>query len=144
MLIPKSRSSEFHHVCSELGPDWMVKLNLAGAATPDLNGKAYRWVGAWAPYEAVEREQHTLALFERELLDLRISLLAYMGQHGLSGEVGADLMPFLLSGAGSEMRLENDRDWEGHLRWVNQLDGDYFDEKLRQCFSVGLYSVADF
>ena len=63
----------------------------AGAPTPRIDGRADRWVGRWPAYEAVESEGVVEALIERELIDLRLALIHYLGEHGLPGEIGADV-----------------------------------------------------
>ena len=58
--------------------------------------------------------------------------------------VGADLASLVLREATLQRKLETFRDWEGHVDWINRLDEDYFDEKMRSCFSDGQYSALGF
>ena len=143
-LISPDLLSSIRTVQNDLGTEWRALLNRAGAATPNLNGKSRPWVGTWPSFEAIERESMTLALMERELLDLRIALLAYLGRNSLPGVVGADLMRRILNEIGAELGLESAWDWEGWIRWTEKLDDAYFDAKIRECLKDGLYRLQSF
>ncbi len=123
------------------GPTGSEALQSVGASTPHLNGRSVRWAGTWPPYEAVENEYSPLALVEREVLDLRISALAYAGRRGLPGAVAGDLAWKLLEDALATLRSESRRDWEGLLLWLDQRDDAYFDDLMRRCLSEGLYRL---
>jgi hypothetical protein len=142
-LEPAIRRS-FEEARGRLGGEWHERLALAGGVTPSLNGRSQPWVGTWPPYEAVETERQMAALFERQMLDLKLVIIDYLGRNRLPGVVGQDLMAMVLPKATSRPALEGVRDWEGYLRWLNLLDDDYLDDKLRQCMRQGLYTVKDF
>ncbi|MCK5379712.1 MAG: hypothetical protein KAJ78_09920, partial [Acidobacteria bacterium] len=80
-------------------------------------------------------------LNERQLVDLRLKIFNYLGEHGLPGEVGRDLMEGFVMDAASTLRIETLRDWEGFLAWIGAIDEDALDERMRQCFATNLYSA---
>lgn len=143
-LVAPPVGQRFDELKAELGPDWRRQLDVVAAATPGMNGRSRRWVGHWPPYEALDRQNVYYALWERELLDLRVWLFAHLGRHGLPGEMGADILRMLLSDLAADLKLESLRDWHSHLRWVNGRDAAYFEEKVRTCLASGLYSLRSF
>ena len=70
-------------------------------------------------------------------------LFEYLGRHEMPGTVGADLINLVLRDA-SSMTQASPRDWEGHIRWVNQLDDDYFSARMRECLARGFYKAQGF
>ncbi|MDX1389114.1 MAG: hypothetical protein R3344_07985, partial [Acidobacteriota bacterium] len=121
-----------------------TELRFIGAATPDVGGKAAPWVGTWTPYEAIERESRVDALAERELVDLRLTIIEFLAAYDLPGEVGADLEMYLLGRAPRELRLEDEDDWQSVIAWLGELDDDYFGQGMRWCLKRGYYRVQDF
>ena len=124
-----------------LGPEWRRQINVLGAPTITINGVGRPWVGDWPAYEALELEGPLALLNERQLVDLRLTIFNYLGQHGLPGEVGRDLMKGLVIDAASSLRIETLRDWEGFLAWIGTIDEDALDERMRLCFAENLYSA---
>jgi hypothetical protein len=124
-----------------VGPGWRDVLDCVGAPTPYINGTGRPWVGRWAAYEAIEYEGPVELIHERELVDLRFRIIRYLGDHGLPGEIGFDLMVQAVVAAGGGLSIETLYDWQGFLRWLKTLDDGFFDEVMRQCFSDGLYSA---
>jgi hypothetical protein len=123
------------------GDGWRDSLALAGAATPALTGQGRPWVGRWPAYEAIENEGPLTPVYERELVDLRLKVLDYLGRLGLPGETGGDLMWRAVSSANRDLEIETYNNWEGFLRWLHTLDDEFFDEGMRACFADGLYSA---
>jgi hypothetical protein len=128
-------------VRAALGDDWRRALDRAGAPTPGLTGRGSPWVGRWPPYEAIENEGPIELINERELVDLRLRVIEYLGRNRLPGEVGGDLMTGAVLNAGSGLHIETPRDWEGFLAWLSGLDDKFFDEEMRRCLAVGLYTA---
>lgn len=126
---------------AELGDGWRRALDRAGAPTPELTGRGTHWVGRWPPYEAIEREGPIELLNERELVDLRLRIIDYLGRRRLPGEVGGDLMAGAVIDAGSRLFVETPADWEGFLAWLSRLDDDFFDKEMRRCLEAGLYTA---
>lgn len=126
---------------AELGDGWRRALDRAGAPTPELTGRGTPWVGLWPPYEAIEREGPIELLNERELIDLRLRIIDYLGRRRLPGEVGGDLMVGAVIDAGSSLAAETLADWEGFLAWLSGLDDDFFDKEMRRCLEAGLYTA---
>ncbi len=124
-----------------LGRGWRKQINVLGAPTITINGIGRPWVGDWPPYEALESEGPLALLNERQLVDLRLKIFNYLGEHGLPGEVGRDLMEGFVMDAASTLRIETLRDWEGFLAWIGAIDEDALDERMRQCFATNLYSA---
>ncbi len=110
-----------------------------GAPTPAINGRGRSWVGYWPAYETLVRNGPVERLRERQLIDLRLSVIDYLGRHRLPGEVGADLFTDLLFAVPRELMMETARDWEGFLSWTAMLDEKSFDERMRKCFASGRY-----
>jgi hypothetical protein len=119
-------------------------LSVAGAPTPAIDGRGDRWVGTWPPFEALENQGGLQALVERERVELRLKVLAYLGDRSLPGEVGADLFLRALDDMSARFEPETARDWESYVRWVDGLDKDYFDARLRACLTEGLYRLQAF
>jgi hypothetical protein len=111
------------------------------ALLPHINGIGRPWIGFWPPYEALENEGSLLQLRERQLVDLRLAIVTYLGHHKLPGEVGADLMHRLLFRAADDLRLETSKDWEGFIEWLGEQTHNQFDGMMRECFASGLYSA---
>jgi hypothetical protein len=126
---------------AELGDGWRRALDRAGAPTPELTGRGTPWVGRWPPYEAIEREGPIELMNERELVDLRLRIIDYLGRRRLPGEVGGDLMAGAVIDAGSRLFVETPADWERFLAWLSRLDDDFFDKEMRRCLEAGLYTA---
>jgi hypothetical protein len=124
-----------------VGDGWRRTLDRAGAPTPELTGRGTPWVGRWPPYEAIEHEGPIELLNERELVDLRLRIIDYLGRRRLPGEVGGDLMAGAVIDAGSSLFVETPADWEGFLAWLSRLDDDFFDKEMRRCLEAGLYTA---
>jgi hypothetical protein len=124
-----------------VGDGWRRALDQAGSPTPELTGRGTPWVGRWPTYEAIEREGPIELLNERELVDLRLMVIDYLGRHRLPGEVGGDLMAGAVLDAGSSLHIETPGDWEGFLAWLAGLDDDFFDREMRRCLKAGLYTA---
>jgi hypothetical protein len=144
LRLPAELESIWLAATSVLGPDWRSQIDQAGGRTPALNGRSTPWVGYWQPYELLENERLLAALIERCMIDLRFAVLRYLGKRSLPGEVAAELFRSVLREATESMRLENLRDWEGHIAWVNALDDAWFDSKLRELFTEGYYTARGF
>ena len=142
--LPAGNRAAIEKATEVLGKAWRQELHQIGAATPWLNGRLRPWVGTWPPYEAVEFERQPYALSEREVLDLKVAILAYLGRQRLPGYLGEDLFPEVLLDATTDLRLEHLYDWESHVRWFASLDDDYFSDKLRKCLAAGFYRVHGF
>jgi hypothetical protein len=99
-------------------------------------------VGTWPPYEAVETESTTTALAERELLDLRLVVLDFAGRNALPGPVARDLYWRLLREAVRSLAVENRRDWEGFLLWLDAHGDPFLEETIRRCLRDGLYRLS--
>ncbi len=140
--LDQATIAEWNQVRGALGAGWKDRLDAAGASTPALNGRARRFVGTWPPYELLEHEKLLQGLVERQLLDVRLRLVEFLGKRQLPGEVGRDLALPLQRRAG-DLRLLSHRDWEGHIAWINQLSDGDLDEMLRGLLEAGLYTVAD-
>ena len=140
-LVPAERRREFEAATAALGPQWREELAVVGAATPHMNGRSRRALGPWPPYEALDEQRLPFALWERQLLDLRVALVAALGRAGLPGEVGRDVMKRLLLDLPTELSVETAHDWRAFLRWVEGLDDASLDTKVRQCLESGLYSL---
>ena len=125
------------------GDDPRPRLHRIGGATPALNGRGRRWVGSWPPYESVQNEAGLQPVIERELADLRLAVVAYLGRRGFPGEVGADLMLAVLEEMPRELKIETGRDWSGFVDWTDGMDDDYFDGRMRRCLARGLYRLQD-
>ena len=126
-----------------LGPDWRALLDEAGSATPLLDGHATRRVGTWVPYELLEHGQLLWALAERCLIDFRLELIRRLGKHRLPGSVGRDITRAALESA-SAMPVTNRRDWEGQIRWINELSEETFELWVRGTLAEGLYQAQGF
>ena len=137
--IPTPCRKELEKARSLLGDDWRLQVNEAGAPTPAINGRGRSWVGYWPSYETLVRNGPVERLRERQLIDLRLSVIDYLGRHRLPGEVGADLFTDLLFAVPHELLMETARDWEGFLAWTAMLDEESFDERMRKCFASGRY-----
>lgn len=137
--IPPARLDELQAARAQLGPDWRREVDEVGAPTPAINGRGRAWVGYWPSYESLVRNGPVERLRERQLIDLRLSVIDYLGRHLLPGEVGADLLTDLLLAVPQELLLETARDWEGFLAWTVSLDEASFDERMRSCFASGRY-----
>ena len=124
-----------------LGPGWRKQINVLGAPTITINGVGRPWVGDWPAYEALELEGPLALLNERQLIDLRLTIFNYLGEHGLPGEVGRDLMERIVMDAATTLRIETLRDWEGFLSWIGTINEDALDERMRRCFTENLYSA---
>jgi len=131
----------FRAAAEAVGPDWRDQIDRVGSPTPQINGRGNPWVGWWPPYEAIENEGPLELLNERQLIDLRLRVLEYMGRLGLAGDTGSDLMMRAVLDASLHLHIETLHDWEGFLLWLRTLDDNFFDEGMRQCFAVGLYSA---
>ncbi len=121
-----------------------AKIRYIGTPTPHINARATPWVGTWTPYEAIDRESRVEALAERELLDLRLTIIRFLALHDLPGEVGADLEMYVLERAPRGLRLEDEDDWESVIDWLARLDDDYLGQGMRWCMKRGYYRVQDF
>ncbi len=137
--IPPDRRTELESSREVLGDDWRRLVDEAGAPTPAINGRGRAWVGYWPAYENLVRNGPVERLRERQLIDLRLSVIDYLGRNNLPGEVGADLFTDLLFAVPRELLLETARDWEGFLEWTALLDEQSFDERMRKCFASGRY-----
>jgi hypothetical protein len=137
--IPGDRLVDLDTARSALGEDWRQRLDQVGAPTPAINGRGRAWVGHWPSYEALVRNGPVERLRERQLIDLRLTVIDYLGRHGLPGEVGADLLDDLLLAVPRDLLPETPRDWEGFLRWTAEQNEDHFDERMRRCFASGRY-----
>lgn len=140
--LPAGVREGFAVARAPLGAGWRRNLDVAGAATPHLNGKGMRWSGTWPPYEAVETENGTAALAERELVDLRLAVLDFAGRRGLPAPVARDLLWRAVRDAVRGLALETRRDWESFLLWLADRDDAYFEETLRGCLRDGLYQLS--
>jgi hypothetical protein len=126
-----------------LGPDWRVRLKPVGPATPALNGSAASALGWWPPYEAIDADGRNQALIERELVDLHLSIVGYLGRHGLPGFVGSDLMRRTMEDLVSTVELGHERDWQAILLALRGLDDRYFEARMRECLRQGLYRLRE-
>jgi hypothetical protein len=133
--------ADFQAAVEAIGPDWRDQLDRVGSPTPQINGRGVPWVGRWPPYEALEREGVPELLIERQLVDLRLRIVEYLGRLQLPGEAGNDLMMQAVLTAPEDLQIETHADWESFLVWLRSLDDDFFDEGMRQCFADGLYSA---
>jgi hypothetical protein len=129
----------FERARAPLGPDWSAQLEVVGAPSVTIDGRGDRRLGWWPSYEALQDEGPIELLHERELLDLRVTVVDYLGRRSLPGEVGGDVMRRLVSRLPSELELHGPRDWIGFLRWLVALDDDSLDERMRKCLKDGLY-----
>lgn len=139
-LPPVHRKELLRHR-QRLGADWRRELNVLGAPTPALNGRHQAWLGDLPPYEALDRDRHLEALFERESLDFSLAVWTFLGREGLPAELGADLIPALLRDAAADLTLETGRDWEGVLDWIEKRDDGYFEDLMTECLKQGLYTA---
>jgi hypothetical protein len=126
-----------------LGTEWRDRLAAAGLATPALDGGASPSLGWWPPYEAIDLDGRNQALIERELVDLHLSIVGYVGRQGLPGFVGSDLMRRTIEDLVSTIELGHERDWESVLRALGALDDRYFEARLRECLRQGLYRLRE-
>jgi hypothetical protein len=74
-------------------------------------------------------------------VDLQLTILVYMGRHGLPKAVGKDLLSNVLRSDLDELRYTTPRDWIGVLAWLRSIDDDKLEERLRQCFTAGWYEM---
>ena len=111
--------------------------------TPALDGRASPTLGWWPPYEAIDLDGRNQALVERELVDLHLSIVAYIGRQDLPGFVGSDLMRRTMEDLVSTVELGHERDWESVLRALQRLDDRYFEARLRECLRQGFYRLRD-
>jgi hypothetical protein len=140
-LLSEESADALRTVIEALGEDWKRELDRAGTRTTSINGRGRPWVGDWPSYEALENESDEVMLYERELVDLRLAVLAYIGKHRLPGEVAGDLLGAILERLDTIRMEVNGRDWPAHLRWAGSLDDAYWDERMRECLQHGRYSL---
>ena len=126
-----------------LGAGWRDRLARPGCATPALDGRASPSLGWWPPYEAIDLDGRNQALVERELVDLHLSIVGYVGRQGLPGFVGSDLMRRTMEDLVSTVELGHERDWESVLSALSRLDDRYFEARLRECLRQGLYRLRE-
>ena len=126
-----------------LGSAWRDRLAAVGVPSPALDGKASPTLRWWPPYEAIDLDGRNQALVERELVDLHLSIVGYIGRQGLPGFVGSDLMRRTMEDLVSSVELGHERDWESVLRALQRLDDRYFEARLRECLRQGFYRLRD-
>jgi hypothetical protein len=123
-----------------VGDGWRRALDQAGSPTPELTGRGTPWVGRWPAYEAIRREGPIRLVNERELVDLRLMVIDYLGRHWLPGEVGGDLM----AGPCWKDRACTSRPRAtGGLSWPG-LPGSTTTSstgEMRRCLKAGLYTA---
>ncbi len=124
-----------------VGAAWWDQVHPVGSPTPHINGRGRPWIGWLPPYEAIEYEGPQELLAERQLVDLRLRVVEYLGRLALPGEVGSDLLTRAVLDAPVGLHIETLADWEGFLLWLRTLDDGFFDERMRHCFADGLYSA---
>jgi hypothetical protein len=126
-----------------LGAQWRERIDQVGVPTPALNGRLSANLGWWPPYEALDFEGRNQALIERELVDLHLSIVGYLGRQGLPGFVGSDLMRRTMEDLVSTVELGHERDWEAVLLALRRLDDRYFEARMRECLHQGLYRLRE-
>lgn len=124
-----------------LGDDPLVWMNAAGRPTPATDGRLEVRLGPHYPYESLEADQGNEALLERSSIDLRLRIVAYLGRRGLPGEVGRDLLLEVLEEMPRSSRIEGRGDWEGFVIWVNEIEDEHLDERMRECLRAGVYRL---
>jgi hypothetical protein len=126
-----------------LGSDWRERIDEVGVPAPALNGRVSANLGWWPPYEAVDLEGRNQGLIERELVDLHLSIVGYLGRQGLPGFVGSDLMRRTMEDLVSTVELGHERDWGSVLEALRGLDDRYFEVRMRECLRQGLYRLRE-
>lgn len=129
---------------SSPGDDPRRTLRLAGARTPTIDGATIRAFGDPPPYEVLVAEGLIDGLIERQLLDLRLAVLRYVGREGLPGTVGGDLMRMTLLDLARHLQIDTRFDYVSVIDEINAMDREYFDERMRECFAAGWYEPAGF
>jgi len=140
-ILDPATTSTLAAIASERQGSFRANLDVVGSTTPAINGRRHRWVGTWTAYEAVEDERGTEPIVEREIVDLRLAVIDYLGRKGLPGNLGADLILPVLEDMPDEVDPATDRDWETVVRWISAMDDAYFEERLRQCMVDDLYRL---
>jgi hypothetical protein len=126
------------------GDRWLIDLDRIGGPTPRLDGRGVARLAFWPAYEAIENEGPIDLIYERIFIDLRLTIIDYLGRHGLPGAVGGDLIRQTTVRAPLEVVASGPRDWRAVLRWIATLDDEYLDERMRQCLQDGLYTAQGF
>jgi hypothetical protein len=132
-----------HAAIGAIGPDWRERLDRVGIASPSLNGRSMASLEWWPPYEAIDLDGRNQALVERELVDLHLLVVGYLGRQGLPGFVGSDLMRRTMEDLVSTLELGHERDWESVLRALLRIDDRYFEARMRECLRQGLYQLRE-
>jgi hypothetical protein len=126
-----------------LGGDWRAQIAVAGPSSPTANGRSGPSVGWWPSFEGIALEDSNQALVERELVDLHLQVVAFVGRHRLPGFVASDVMRRTMEDLSSTIELGHERDWESVLRRLRELDDAYFDTRLRECLKLGFYRLRE-
>jgi hypothetical protein len=126
-----------------LGSGWRNRLAVVGVRSPSLDGTRSPTLRWWPPYEAIDLDGRNQALVERELVDLHLSIVGYIGRQGLPGFVGSELMRRTMEDLVSTVELGHERDWETVLHALHRLDDRYFEARLHECLRQGFYRLRD-
>lgn len=124
-----------------VGPHWRTELDRLGVPTPRLNGRNRPWIGTWPPYEALEHEFSTRALHERMLVDLRLTVAAFLARADLPSVAGADITWKLFFDRPTDLRLETAHDWESFIHWLQSLGDEPWRDVFRECLTDGYYRL---
>ena len=122
-------------------PTTLAALDAVGAPMPSALGRATPVLVGLPSFESLDHEQTIAALLERERIELRLAVIAFLGRHALPGELGADLYALALADP-SRPPAQVPNDWEEGVRWTVSLGDEAFGSWLRELLRSGRYSPA--